>query len=96
MNRRNFLKGFLATGAVAALAPLVPVALPTAEATYINLDEMLQQVLTNYRSHLAGMICSSDPFHAFITAKPHIMSGEQLEEYSLHEPYGKSELMVIR
>ena len=95
MNRRNFLKGFLASGAVVALAPLVPVVLPTAEATYINLDEMLQNILVSYRRQIAENICGGEFYPKFLRGKPHIMSDEQMEEY-FNKPYRKSELMVIR
>lgn len=62
MNRRNFLKGFLATATVVALAPLAPVVeLPTAEATYLTFDEVLKTTLDNYRQVMIDHITKPSP-----------------------------------
>ena len=51
MNRRNFLKGFLASGAVIALAPLMPIVeAPISTATFVTFDSLVATTLANYRS----------------------------------------------
>jgi hypothetical protein len=56
MNRRNFLKGFLATAAVVTLAPLAPIVeLPVQNATF---EALVATTLKNYREVLAANITS--------------------------------------
>lgn len=61
MNRRNFLKGFLATTAVVALTPLAPVVeLSVQDATFdLAFDEIARMTLEGYRPILANNICNS-------------------------------------
>jgi len=54
MNRRNFLKGFLATAAVVTLAPLAPIVeLPVQNATF---EALIATTLKNYRRVIADNI----------------------------------------
>ena len=54
MNRRNFLKGFLASATVVALAPLAPVIeLPVEKATF---ESIVAVTLKAYRQKLADNI----------------------------------------
>lgn len=56
VNRRDFLKGFLAATAVTALAPLPQLAeLPTKQATF---EDMVALTLKNYRQMLTDNITS--------------------------------------
>lgn len=97
MNRRSFIKGFLTTATVVALAPLAPVVeLSTELARFYTLEEMMQECLIDFRCQVIRNLTDGNPFHAFITSKPIIMNEEQLEEYFLNEPYKKSELIVLR
>lgn len=50
MNRRNFLKGLLASTAVVALAPLAPVVeVPVSNATFVSFDRIALTTLNKYR-----------------------------------------------
>ena len=60
MNRRNFLKGFVAATTVAALAPTTLVELPVTEATkFVSFEEIARITLEKYRPILANAILSS-------------------------------------
>lgn len=60
MNRRNFLKGFLAATTVAALAPTTLVELPVTEATkFVSFEEIARITLDKYRPVFANAILSS-------------------------------------
>lgn len=57
MHRRNFLKGFLATATIVALAPLSPIVeLPVKNATF---EELVAVTLKSYRKILADNICNA-------------------------------------
>lgn len=54
MNRRGFLKGFLATAAVVALAPLAPIVeVPVSSVTF---ESLVATTLKNYRQVIADSI----------------------------------------
>lgn len=95
MNRRNFLKGLLSTGAVAALAPLAPVVeLPVAEATFLSLEEAMQICLKNFRNLIVANLTDRNPYFAFLASEPHIMSDEEMKGILNYEP--PKDLMLIR
>lgn len=95
MDRRNFLKGFLASATVVALAPLAPaIELSLADAEFLTFEEIAQEVLKHFRGQLIANITGQDIFCNY--AKPIIMTEEQMENYFTNEPYKKSELMIIR
>lgn len=57
MNRRNFLKGFIAATTVAALAPVSLVEVPVTQATkFVNFDELARITLEKYRPVLADFM----------------------------------------
>lgn len=59
MNRRNFLKGFLATATIVALAPLAPIVeLPVRNATF---EDLAAITLKNYRKAIADHITMKQP-----------------------------------
>lgn len=59
MNRRNFLKGFLAATTVAALAPVSLVEVPVTETTrFVSFEEIARITLEKYRPVLADMLLS--------------------------------------
>lgn len=54
MNRRNFLKGFLAATVVTTLAPLPAlIETPIAEAKFVSFEEIARVTLEKYRPILA-------------------------------------------
>lgn len=94
MNRRNFIKGFLTTATVAALAPLPALAeLPVSGAKFLTLEEMLQECLSDFRGQLISNITSQQVYWSRI--KPTILNNEAMEDFFL-KPVGRSDLMVIR
>ncbi len=65
MHRRNFLKGFIATTTVAALAPVTLVEVPILESTkWIDFEQIATITLKAYRPILADAILSS-PYSRF-------------------------------
>ena len=61
MNRRNFLKGFLAATTVAALAPTTLVEVPVTETTrFVSFEEIARITLRSYRNLLASSITDRD------------------------------------
>lgn len=60
MNRRNFLKGFIAATTVAALAPVSLVEVPVTETTrFVSFEEIARITLQKYRYILAEAITQS-------------------------------------
>lgn len=73
MNRRNFLKGFIAATTVAALAPVSLVEVPVTETTrFVSFEEIARITLEKYRPILSDAILTSrysrsNPFARFYT-----------------------------
>lgn len=78
MNRRNFLKGFLASGAVIALAPLMPIVeAPISTATF---DSIIATTLANYRPIIAAMITRPSPIFEALKKNGWIAQGQPIVE----------------
>ncbi len=76
MNRRNFLKGFLASGAVIALAPLMPIVeVPIESAKF---EELMVTTLNEYRKILVENITRQNGVFTFLLRKGYINAGEPI------------------
>lgn len=60
MNRRSFLKGFVATAVVASyeLSPVKLIELPIKDAKFLTVDQVIATTLSNYREVIAKNITS--------------------------------------
>ena len=84
MNRRNFLKGFLLTAAVVALAPNTLVEIPVTEATkFVSFEEIAQITLNRYRRVIADSVVSKG--HAVFYRWQPVVGGIDLVEPLIYE-----------
>lgn len=85
MNRRNFLKGFIAASTVAALAPVSLVEVPIAESIkWVDFEQIATITLKAYRPILADAILSS-PYSRFKTSMFNYPEGTAIVEPIVRE-----------
>jgi hypothetical protein len=70
MNRRNFLKRFIAATTVATLAPVSLVEVPVTETTkFVSFEERVRITLAKYRPIFADSITAKSPYVEFLRSR---------------------------